>query len=181
MIFLAAIFVSAHCSSRGAEHSARVHLGGATHLLQAAHVLATNEVLSAWQYLEVYVVGIVVLLLQIGQVSRFMVKARATGCSPHSTYWCASTCSRGRQRVLLPRRKHREWLLPAHRRLPLLGLCNRVVCNRARSASARARLGPLASASSKPMSAPSSRGASRRRRGQRQVSLTRPGSNGGLR
>ena len=37
-------------------------------------LFVVNEILSAWQYLEVYIIAIVVSLLQIGSVAGFLVR-----------------------------------------------------------------------------------------------------------
>jgi len=42
-------------------------------------LVALNEVFSSWQYLEVYLIGMFLLILQIGQVSRFIVNDGCDG------------------------------------------------------------------------------------------------------
>ena len=42
-------------------------------LLQQKKVYVLNEILAAWQYMEVYLIAIVIALMQMGQVSGFMV------------------------------------------------------------------------------------------------------------
>ena len=42
-------------------------------LMQQKKSIIVNEIIAAWQYLEVYLIAIVVAMLQIGQVSGFMV------------------------------------------------------------------------------------------------------------
>ena len=42
-------------------------------IMQQKKLVVINEIVSAWQYLEVYLIAIVVAVLQIGQISGFMV------------------------------------------------------------------------------------------------------------
>lgn len=51
-----------------------------------------NEILSSWQYMDVYVLSIVITAWQIGDISYFMLNARYCG-SLHETFaslslWC---------------------------------------------------------------------------------------------
>ena len=185
MIFLAAIFVICALLVPVVQSILLAYIWAAPlTCCRLRTLLATNEVLSAWQYLEVYVVGIVVLLLQIGQVSRFMVGGACNQLQPtfdllvrldllnaddNECFYLGASIENG------------CYLLIAASLL--LGLCNRVVCNRARSCvCARQARASLASATSKQANecAVVTGRQSPPTRHSGQVSLTRPGSNGGL-
>ena len=59
-------------------------------LLQQKKVYVVNEILAAWQYMEVYLIAIVIALMQMGQVSGFMVGDACDGITvsfPHCGRW----------------------------------------------------------------------------------------------
>ena len=104
-------------------------------------LLAANEVLAAWQYLEVYLIGIILLLLQIGQVSRFMLDG---ACDPLQPAFDALV-----RMGLLEQRDAECFYIFADVEAGCylliiaavcLNVCNQVVCRRAR-ACVRARQG----------------------------------------
>ena len=97
-------------------------------------LLAANEVLSAWQYLEVYLIGIILLLLQIGQVSRFMLDG---ACDPLQPAFDALV-----RMGLLEQRDAECFYIFADVEAGcyllivaavFLNVCNQVVCRRARA------------------------------------------------
>jgi len=72
--YIAIIFVVCALAAPVAQMLALVIMWRAPLTLkQLKGMLVCNEIIAAWQYLEVYLIAIVVSLLQIGQISGFMV------------------------------------------------------------------------------------------------------------